>query len=177
MGSGARIPAGPAHYQPREQTDWDAVGGSLHVRDRESDRGGGERNDTDPPRNAEAPHSGVPGSPGDTRDDPDRRKSGRGDSKRKRPRGPDRDGYNRKNRVPRYPRKDRGPPGGNPGDDGAGSDDDPSESDAGSDDEEQKRHNRIIDEKRRSEFLVSSDRIWRARKRRSKSNMRCEVEM
>ena len=78
--------------------------------------------------------------------------------------------------MPRYPRKDRGPPGGDPGDGGGGSDDDPSDFDAGSDDEEQKRHDRIIDEKRRSEFLVSSDRIWRARKNRSKSNMRCEVK-
>ena len=78
--------------------------------------------------------------------------------------------------MPRYPRKDRGPPGGDPKDGRGGLDDDLSDSDAGSDDVEQKRHERIIVEKRRSEFLVSSDRIRRARKNRSKSNMRCEVE-
>ena len=166
------MPSGPAHYQPRVQTDWDAVGGSRHDRDRELDRGGGVRDKTIRPRNVEVPLSGVSGGPGDPGDDPNRRKSGRGDSKRERPKGPDRNGYDRESRAPQYPRKDRGPPGGDLGNGGGGSDDDPSDSDAGSDDEEQKCHDKIIDEKRRSEFLVSNDRIRRARKNRSKSNMR-----
>ena len=164
VGTGARIPAGPAHYQPKVQTDGDVVGGSRHDRDRELDRGNGVRDGTTRPRNVEVPLSGVSGGPEDPGDDLNRRKSGCGDSKRGKLKGPDRDGYDRKSRTPRYPHKDRGPPGGDLGDGGGGSDDDPSNSDAGSDDEEQKRHDRIIDEKRRSEFLVSSDRIRRAKK-------------
>ena len=176
MGTGAQIPAGPANYQPRVQTDWDAVGGSRHDRDRELDRGGGVRDGTTRPRNVEVRLSCVPGGPGDPGDDQNHRKYGRGDSKRRRPKGPDRDGYDCESRAPRYPSKDRGPPAGDPEGGGGGSDDDPSDSDAGIDDKEQKRHDRIIDEKRRSELLVSSHRIRSARKNRSKSNMRCEVE-
>ena len=175
-GTGARTLAGPAHYQPRERTDWDPVGGIRHDRDRESDWGGGVRDGTSRPRNVQVPLSCDPGGPGNRGDNPNRRKSGRGESKRGRPKGPDRDGYDRESRVPRYQHKDRGSPGGDPEGDGGGSDDDPSDSHAGSDDEEQKLHDRIIDEKRRSEYLVSSNRIRRARKNRAKSNMNCEVE-
>ena len=78
--------------------------------------------------------------------------------------------------MPRYLRKDRRPPDSDPGDGDGGSNNDPSNFDAGSDDEEQKRQDRKIEEKRRSKFLVSSDRIRRARKNRSKSHMRCKVK-
>ena len=53
VGTGARIPAWPAHYQPRVQTDWDAVGGGRHDSDQELDRGGGVRDRTTRRRNVE----------------------------------------------------------------------------------------------------------------------------
>ena len=132
----ARAPAvnsGLTDYRPKDQTDWEGVVGSRHDRDRALDRGGGERKGTSRPRNEKAPLSCVPVGPGDTGDDQNRRKSGRGDSKRGRPKGPDRDGYDRKSRLPRYPRKDRGFPGGDPNGGGEGLDDDPSDSEPGFD--------------------------------------------
>ena len=137
----ARAPAvdsGPTDYRPRDNTDWEVVE-IRHDSDRTIDRGGGDRNGTSRHRNAGAPLSCVPGGPNDSGDDPNRRKSGRNDSKRGRPTGPDRDSYDRKSRGPWYPRKVRYPPGGYLGGGGGGLDDDPSDSDAGTRDDEQKR--------------------------------------
>ena len=78
--------------------------------------------------------------------------------------------------MPRYPRDNHGPIGGDPGNGGGIPDNDPPDSDADTDNNEQKRHDWIIYDKRKSEFLISSDRIRRARKNRSRSNMRCEVK-
>ena len=48
-GIGAWIPVRPAHYRPRDRTDWDAVGGSHHDRDKAGNCGGG-RDGTSRPR-------------------------------------------------------------------------------------------------------------------------------
>ena len=93
-------------------------------------------------------------------------------------------------------RKDAAAPGPGPGAPGAPDggpgrpgDDDPgpsgsegsysssgSESESDSDDEEEKLHKAEIDAKRKGVFVMTSERLRKAKKNKSRNNMRCEVE-
>ena len=128
---------------------------------------------------APAPFPGPP----DPGDDFDRRGPGRGGADRgglgrggskhggsaHRGLGPAR--YNPDVPEPHDSRKGRGHRKNDPGDGGGSSDDGSSDSEPEGDDA-QKRHDRKIDMKRRDEFTITSESIWKARNYKKRINMR-----